>query len=51
MAYDPLEQEGYAAFVEGADLDDCPYAEGTDGQEAWCKGFRRAETAANERAL
>jgi ribosome modulation factor len=40
---DPLEREGYEAYFDGADLDDCPHDEGTDGQNAWRKGWKKAD--------
>lgn len=39
---DHLYQEGFDAFFEGADREDCPYEEGTDGQYGWLKGWREA---------
>ena len=37
---DPFFQEGQAAAQEGTDIEDCPYPEGTDGQNGWLIGFR-----------
>ena len=36
-------EEGREAYEEGADLKDCPYDEGTDGQEGWKKGWFGAD--------
>ena len=40
---DPLELEGYEAYHEGCDFDDCPYPEGSDGENAWHSGWRIAD--------
>ena len=39
---DHLFDEGVEALSEGADKEDCPYEEGTDGQFGWMKGWRAA---------
>jgi ribosome modulation factor len=39
---DHLFNEGVEAFSEGAEKEDCPYEEGTDGQFGWMKGWRAA---------
>ena len=36
---DPLFKEGADAFYEGAEYEDCPYAEGTDGEFGWKRGW------------
>ena len=46
MSNDPFFNEGYGAYEEGVDFDDCPYAEGTDGQYGWRMGWNAAD--ANE---
>jgi len=40
---DPLEQEGYDDYQEGADYDDCSYPEGSDGEQAWHSGWSIAD--------
>ena len=42
MSNDPFYNEGYEAYEEGVDFDECPYDEGTDGQTGWTKGWRAA---------
>lgn len=34
--------EGREAYREGAPREDCPYAEGTDGEFGWLKGWDAA---------
>jgi ribosome modulation factor len=37
---DPFFSEGFTAALNGNDLGDCPYDEGTDGREGWVTGWR-----------
>ena len=37
---DPFYQEGQQAAREHTELKDCPYPEGTDGQNGWMIGWR-----------
>ena len=39
---DPFFEEGREDFLEGAELQDCPYQEGTDGEAGWKIGWREA---------
>jgi len=52
MSIDPFEDpfycEGYDAYYDGADEQDCPYDEGTDGQDGWLKGWREANRREDE---
>jgi ribosome modulation factor len=38
----PFAQEGYQAGLEGAERKDCPYQEGTDGQNGWTRGLEES---------
>lgn len=40
---DPFVEEGVSAFLDGSDKSDCPYAEGSDGQSGWLRGWNEAE--------
>lgn len=43
MNKDPFYKEGYEDYLNGADLKDCPYLDGTDGEYGWVKGWKAAE--------
>ena len=36
---DDFAQEGYDDFILGYEKEDCPYEEGTDGQNGWLIGW------------
>lgn len=40
---DPFFAEGYESYHEGADITDCSYPEGSDGEYGWKKGWRFAD--------
>lgn len=40
---DPLFDEGYQAYFDGAEKKDNPHPEGSDGYEAWRKGWKEAD--------
>jgi hypothetical protein len=42
---DPFFRE---ARTEGADWEDCPYGEGTDGQSGWRQGWNAADAEGAE---
>ena len=43
---DPFVLEGYVACEqEGAEIEDCPHGEGTDGQAGWKMGWKLADKA------
>ena len=47
---DPFFQEGQVAAQEGADMKDCPYHEGTDGENGWLIGFRTCPKCGQDHA-
>lgn len=40
---DDFYKDGYNDFVFGADLKECPWDEGTDGEYGWQMGWKQAE--------
>jgi ribosome modulation factor len=38
----PIESDGYHAYFQGKEKDDCPYEPGAEPYDAWHRGFDKA---------